>query len=104
MYCDRTRATCCHVGATKTAEFPPPPAALFEFHTRSPGASAAAEMSEVPPTPVTLGCPAGSSTAKPVNPVWLMQSVDPESPDAASTVCPWAAASANSVASACSSA
>src|ERR1039457_6454610 len=51
----------------------------------------------VPPTPTTYGWLAGSSTARaaPSGEPSPRQSVDPESPAAANTVCPWVAATAN---------
>ena len=55
-------------------------------------APADAPANEVPPTLTTVGWEPGSSTASPV--FWELsgkQSSDPASPEAASTVCPWAA-------------
>jgi hypothetical protein len=49
-------------------------------------------VSEVPPTPVTQGWLAGSST---LGVLLLAQSCAPLSPEAAKTACPWLTASMN---------
>jgi hypothetical protein len=74
------------------------------FHTLSAGAGPG-EASVVPPTPVTKGWLAGSSTAGvPLRFCPAMkQSSAPLSPAAATIVWPWAAASWNSVLSAVAS-
>ena len=66
------------------------------FHTTSLRGDSC--CSEVPPTPVTYGWLAGSWTVAPGCP---LQALAPVSPDAAKIVWPWAAASSNSVFSAC---
>ncbi len=93
--------TCCQDAAANWVELPPPLAPPLLFQVVSVGAPAPAAVSEVPPTPVTPGWSAGSSTARPVNPGVEpeKQSLDPASPDAATIVWPWVAALANSVCS-----
>src|SRR5450631_4017403 len=65
---DRARATCCHAGATKSDELPPPPALRPLFQVVSLGALAPSWAKVVPPTPVTSGWSDGSSTASWVRP------------------------------------
>jgi hypothetical protein len=71
--------------------------ASYWSHTVSaPGVPRSARL--VPPTAVTNGWLAGSSTASAWDPLPpTLQAEDPESPDAASTVSPWLAASSKSV-------
>ena len=74
------------------------------FQTLSVGRGPSAD-NVVPPTPVTSGWLAGSSTA---GWVWgscpeVLQSCAPLSPPAATMVWPWTAAWANRLASACAS-
>ena len=85
----------CHDGIVHCVDSPPPvvPSKVPVFHTFSTGAGPT-ESSWVPPTDVTPGWLAGSSTSRLVlaeNP-GALQSSDPESPAAARKVCPWAAA------------
>ena len=82
-------------------ETPPPDASprqlcctLQSFQTDSCTGEMLSTLS--PPTPVTSGWEAGSSTAAavssgPVGGDWAMQSDEPLSPEAANTVWPWAA-------------
>src|ERR1700733_4437197 len=55
---------CCQDGAAKSTEFPPPPAPPSLFHAVSNGTPEVKPTSEVPPTPVTAGWSAGSSTER----------------------------------------
>ena len=91
----------CHAGRVPTAEIPPPPALPRQlwldpqsFHTDSLGPLRLSTVS--PPTPVTSGWEAGSSTAAPTSGGpscgdCSTQSEEPLSPEAANTVWPWAA-------------
>src|SRR5947209_3138818 len=95
-----------------TAETPPPPAPGWRptspvtlpplFHTDWEGGGPI-WLVVVPPTPVTNGWLAGSSTASPLSMLvgGLLQSSDPPSPEAEMIVWPCAAACSNSVLSAC---
>jgi hypothetical protein len=82
-------------GIVCDAETPPPPAPdslAFSFQTFWVGAGPRAVIS-VPPTPVTNGWLAGSSTAR----AFVPQSSEPESPAAAKIDWPWVAACWKSV-------
>ena len=85
----------CHAGMVHVVEFPPPPVPLNRprFHTDSLGGGPS-PLIVVPPTPVTHGWPAGSSTSRRVSLELgkMKQSSDPSSPAAATTVWPWATA------------
>src|SRR6202035_2724077 len=96
----------CHAGMVHVDELPPPPvpAKSPEFHAVSVGAGPRASR-VVPPTPVTHGWLAGSSTARRVSDELgkKKQSSDPSSPAAAVTVWPCATACWKIVDSACRS-
>src|SRR6185437_12303887 len=81
---------CCHDGSDHRAENPPPvtPSPMLEpFHANCWEGAVRLGM-VVPPTPVTLGWLAGSSTARALVP----QSVEPLSPAAAKVLMPSCAA------------
>ena len=77
-------------------EIPPPVAPEALFHTVWVGGGPSLDI-VVPPTPVTSGWLAGSSTASEVLPSEALQSSEPESPEEANTDCPCVTASSNSV-------
>ncbi len=95
----------CQAGMGQMVEMPPPeapssaspvaqpmPLSKQSFHTACPAAVPVG--SAVPPTPVTSGWLAGSSTARPSFFVGVpsgKQPSEPSSPEAASMVWPWAA-------------
>src|ERR1700722_19760554 len=87
-----------------SVDIPPPPEPQQHvgpsFHADSVGGVPDA-VHDVPPAPVTKGWLAGSSTAR-VSSVYPLprQSSDPSSPEAATTLWPWAAASSKRVSSA----
>ena len=91
-----------YAGIVALLEIPPPPAyPSSSFHVVSAGGGPSAD-SCVPPTAVMNGCPAGIIDAElgvdgATN---QLQSVEPESPAAAKTDCPWIAASSSSMFSA----
>src|SRR5437764_3138493 len=75
--------TCCQEGMDQRPLTPPPPACVPSFQATSElYALPEARLNDVPPTPVTYGCDAGSSTLGMVGVVWP-QSLLPESPEAA---------------------
>src|SRR5487761_2704632 len=78
----------CHEGRDHSAEAPPPPALIPSFHPLWARGLMLETLS--PPTAVTKGWEAGSSTAGLLL-VMPLQSEQPESPAAATTVWPWAA-------------
>src|SRR3569833_2177835 len=84
----------------QTPLMPPPPAPFREepaFQVVSPVQAPPGLWVEsvVPPTPVTYGCEAGSSTQRVLE--WLGSSNAPLSPDAEKKLCPCAASCWNSV-------
>src|ERR1700693_1904084 len=79
----------CQLGRDQTCDTPPPPAPPLAFHTVWVK-GLAMEVTERPPTPVTKGCDAGSSTAGALE-TTPVQSEEPLSPEAAITVWPCAA-------------
>ena len=88
----------------QSLETPPPPAPqqqVWPFHAVSVGVDPRA-VHDVPPTPVTKGWLDGSSTAKVSSLLTVLprQSSDPSSPEAATMVWPWMAASSKRVFSA----
>ena len=76
-----------YAGIAQFDEMPPPPAPFELFQTVSVGVGPSA-VSDVPPMLVTYGWLPGSSTAATAAwvPLGAPQSVEPSSPDAATTV------------------
>src|SRR5689334_20642866 len=86
----------CHEGLRKSTETPPPPAPrLTPWPPQTDSCNGPLEVIRVPPTPVAYGCPAGSSTARLLNP-WRWQSEEPSSPEAEKKEMPFTAISSSS--------
>src|SRR3569623_138408 len=91
-------APLCQLGIAQKVLIPPPPAAqLLSFQVVSDFQLPEFKLSLVPPTPSTVSCEAGSSTARSV--VSFGMSYAPVSPEAATAVWPCVAIFANGVAS-----